>query len=170
MSEEQNNQIPEVTQEIASANPTPSPDSVSPIGYTRITEQVNNPQNTLQFTQQHYIGPIPPAAELRAYNEIQDGLANRVVSMTEQQNTHRIAMEVAASNRDDIRLESKIKLDNRVVDVNSRNYLIGSGIMILLAVLGFVLALMGRTHESVAAFLAPVLSGIVSFFKPIISK
>lgn len=43
--------------------------------------------------EEHYSGPIPQAAELRGYEDVERGLANRIVTMAEQQARHRRRLE-----------------------------------------------------------------------------
>jgi uncharacterized membrane protein len=53
-------------------------------------------QVVAQHYEEHYQGPIPPADELDKYEQVEQGLANRIVSMAERQQTHRQALELRA--------------------------------------------------------------------------
>ena len=44
-------------------------------------------------SQQTFSGPIPPPSMLGEYDAVHDGLANRIVSMAESQQTHRQSLE-----------------------------------------------------------------------------
>ncbi|EIY8042695.1 DUF2335 domain-containing protein [Vibrio vulnificus] len=44
-------------------------------------------------TQQSYSGPIPPPAMLHEYDQVQDGFANRIVTMAEKEQAHRHGIE-----------------------------------------------------------------------------
>lgn len=68
------------------ANPPPSPK----------IEKIEKPeQKQLQALvhHQHHSGPLPPAAELKRYEEALPGIAERIVSMAEAQQKHRHKME-----------------------------------------------------------------------------
>ncbi len=62
-----------------------------------------NKQNRVPTTQQPkvvtvssaYIGPIPKADELKKYEDIQSGFADRILAMAEKQALHRQALEFA---------------------------------------------------------------------------
>lgn len=43
--------------------------------------------------EQSFSGPIPPPSMLREYNSVDDGFANRIISMAENQQTHRQQLE-----------------------------------------------------------------------------
>ncbi|HLA85096.1 MAG TPA: DUF2335 domain-containing protein [Thermoguttaceae bacterium] len=50
-------------------------------------------QKTLIHHQSSFSGPIPSPADLKAYNEIEPGLADRIVKMAEAQSQHRQSLE-----------------------------------------------------------------------------
>lgn len=47
------------------------------------------------IVQRQYCGPIPPSTEMRAYEEILPGSADRILKMAEQQSVHRQSLETA---------------------------------------------------------------------------
>lgn len=47
----------------------------------------------VQTTQASFSGPIPPPSMLAEYDDVNDGLANRIVSMAEEQQSHRHELE-----------------------------------------------------------------------------
>lgn len=53
---------------------------------------------TLAFSATAYSGPLPPASELREYDLIQPGLADRIVGQWEQQTSHRQELEKIVVN------------------------------------------------------------------------
>ena len=60
----------------------------------------------LKTTRTHYRGPIPPPELLRGYDEVLPGAANRIIEMTENQQSHRMELEkiVISSNAKDAHL------------------------------------------------------------------
>lgn len=54
------------------------------------TPQVPTNQGQAQITAHHYSGPIPPSGELREYDQVLPGAAERILKMAEidQQHTH----------------------------------------------------------------------------------
>lgn len=80
-------------------------------------------------SQQTFSGPIPPPAMLGEYDTIQNGLADRIVSMAESQQTHRQSLEKQS-------VEAAISTESRgqhyallisVVIIAGALYLIDSG-------------------------------------------
>jgi uncharacterized membrane protein len=62
---------------------------------------VGSPQlQALQVGVQHYSGPIPSAQELQRYEQVQPGLADRIVSMAEKEQGHRHTIETTTMNLD----------------------------------------------------------------------
>lgn len=45
------------------------------------------------FSSSHYVGPLPPADQMRAWEEVLPGSADRILSMAERQQTHRQSLE-----------------------------------------------------------------------------
>lgn len=79
--------------------------------------------------EQSFSGPIPPPSMLREYNAVDEGLANRIVTMAETQQNHRQQLE---SNS----VEAAIKTESRgqhyalivsVLIIAGSMYLIGTG-------------------------------------------
>ncbi len=52
----------------------------------------------------HFSGPLPPADELAAYDDVRPGIVNQVIGWADQQITHRINREAVASSRAQDRL------------------------------------------------------------------
>jgi uncharacterized membrane protein len=48
-----------------------------------------NNSETVRVAQLHYQGPLPPPEALARYEQIQIGLANRIVALAEQESQHR---------------------------------------------------------------------------------
>jgi len=48
---------------------------------------------TLAAFSAHYAGPLPPAEQIRAYEEVLPGAADRILAMAERQQEHRQALE-----------------------------------------------------------------------------
>ena len=73
---------------------------------------VNNHQEEIQITRRElmaaaYSGPIPPAEQLKQYEEICEGAADRILAMAETQSLHRQSIE------------------SSVIKSNTRNSLLG---------------------------------------------
>src|SRR5690606_29631697 len=51
------------------------------------------PERPMMLAAQMHVGPLPAADELRKYNDVLPGLANRIVVMTESQSAHRQKIE-----------------------------------------------------------------------------
>lgn len=58
-----------------------------------VASQDSNKQIAAIMKGEFYIGPIPPAAELQKYENIQPGFADRILTMAEKQETHRQKLE-----------------------------------------------------------------------------
>lgn len=79
--------------------------------------------------EQSFSGPIPPPSMLREYNAVDEGLANRIVTMAETQQNHRQQLENKS-------VEAAIKTESRgqhyalivsVLIIAGSMYLIGTG-------------------------------------------
>ena len=55
--------------------------------------QVTQPQKVEIFRFENFAGPLPPPEMLLKYDEVSPGLANRIVSLAENQSTHRQSIE-----------------------------------------------------------------------------
>ena len=91
-------------------------------------KRINPPENNVPAIQLQYHGPVPPAAEMKAFQEIDPSIPVRLLIMAEneQQNRHKvdsynheIAMQkIAAADAETKNNELRIRLD-------ARNTLIG---------------------------------------------
>ena len=97
-------------------------------------QQPSNVQ-ALAFSATSYSGPLPPAAELREYDLIHPGLADRIVGQWERQTTHRQDLE------------------RIVVNSNVGHARVGQWLAFLLALAGMAIAgLLIYTGHSVKGF------------------
>jgi uncharacterized membrane protein len=113
----------------------------------------NNDPNTaiaeFQRFEASYSGPLPPAEDLRKYDEVLPGAAERIMKMAEAQSGHR---------RD---------LEQRIIRIESRNSFAGilfaAAICIIAVVISAVLILRG--HETAGTIIGGTsLVGLVSVF------
>ena len=77
----------------------------------------------LLSVRRRWVGPIPSPERLRQFEEVQSGLADRIVSMAERQQDHRMLMESSA-----------LDIDHKIVDSDVRQSYLGT-------VLGFIFAM-----------------------------
>lgn len=77
-----------------------------------------------------YAGPIPPASELKKYEEVLPGSADRILKMAEKQSAHRQGME-------------ERMLDNSIKSERIGQCL-GFAVFTLAIIAGFVLILLGK--------------------------
>jgi len=94
------------------------------------------------FKAEHYSGPLPPPEMLLKYNSIVPGLAERIVSMVEQQQEHRHDLE------------------KKVVYANERRAHIGQSLAFGIAILGIVagvyLTMNDKSAEGLASIITPL--------------
>lgn len=110
----------------------------------------------LYFAENSFRGPIPPPDELRAYEEIVPGLANRLVScyeeqvtMAHEQSLHRQALEKHVVHGDSFR---------------STMGLVFAFVVMLAALAGAgVCAVHGALAIGVAFIAAPVIAAVIAF-------
>lgn len=104
-----------------------------------VTSQNANKQIAAIMKSEFYVGPIPPAAELQKYENIQPGFADRILTMAEKQEAHRQ------------------KLETKMLDEGIKSERIGQifGFIIFSAVLiaGFILTLLNKSVEGVITIL-----------------
>lgn len=60
----------------------------------KATPSFQPPAKTIQLKEQHFRGPIPDPDSLARYDEIEAGLASRLVKMAEDESVHRRSLEV----------------------------------------------------------------------------
>ena len=100
-------------------------------------------------TQLYYSGPIPPAHELRQYEKVLAGSADRILKMAEKQQQHRH------------------KLEEKTVVVNSKSALRGQilsfALLMLLGILGFVLLLHGKDFSGLVLALASLAPIVINY-------
>ncbi len=105
--------------------------------------------NVAIFHAQQFSGPMPPPEMLRQYEEVLPGLANRIVTLAENQSSHRI------------------RLERRVTTSNIWRAHFGQLFAFLIAVCGIVagtyLIINNKSAEGIAAILTPI-TGIAGVF------
>ncbi len=108
-----------------------------------------NASTVALFHAQQFSGPMPPPAMLREYDEVLPGLANRIVTMAENQSKHRI------------------KLESRVTTSNIWRGHLGQIFAFLIAIAGIIagtyLILQDKPVEGLAAIIGPI-AGIAGVF------
>lgn len=140
-----------------------------------------NPLMSLQFQASHKQMPatfnlnsMPHADFLEGYDKVLDNGAERIFqailqrqNMIFAQTQHRHAMEIREQDRLDKAQETnraaldldKIEVEGRL-KLSSRGQIFGLGLAIAVIVVGFTLAVLGRTNEACALFI----SGIFTVF------
>lgn len=93
------------------------------------------PQRQILAASQQWSGPLPPPAALEHFNAIIPNGAQRIMSMVEQEQAHRIAMESTAMSA--------------ATGDTKRGHLIGGGICVLAILASAVTAYIGA-HPSVS--------------------
>lgn len=88
----------------------------------------------------HHRGPLPPPEQLRAYDEVRPGLADRIVSMAEREQQHRHTMQAES-------IRGGLNLSRR-----GQHY--GLGIALTVLVAAVILVLTG--HEAAGIVIASV--------------
>ena len=104
-------------------------------------------QEVMEFRQ--HSGPLPPADELKRYNEIVNNGAERIMIMAESQHNHRISIEA--------------KVINSQQTESRRGQIIAAAIVILLIISGTWLGLSKQTAVAVTIFGTTVL-GVAGVF------
>ena len=97
----------------------------------------NKSKLTLKPTIISYSGPLPPASELKEYEKILPGIANRLLSLTESENNHRQKIETEA-------LAANIKFANQKILERIFGQCFGYIITMSTIICGFILALKGK--------------------------
>lgn len=96
-----------------------------------------------------FSGPMPPPEMLREYDEVLPGLANRIVTLAENQSNHRI------------------RLERRVTTSNIWRAHLGQVFAFVLAIAGIVsgtyLIMNNKSAEGIAAILTPI-AGVAGVF------
>ncbi|MDE0059039.1 MAG: DUF2335 domain-containing protein [Defluviicoccus sp.] len=85
-------------------------------------------------TTESYSGPLPPADQLAAYDEVEPGAAKRIIVMAEEYAEHSREMERTA-----LSLEGKARLRGQLL-----------GVLVVLAVLGTCLIALDLGYEAFA--------------------
>ena len=99
---------------------------------------------------QHFQGPLPPPSILEGYEKILPGSADRIISMTERQQQHRIDMERA-------RLYADIRMEQMGLGA-------GFVLAVVLAVGGIWLAFEGKELTGFAIFVANIAILVSAFY------
>jgi len=115
----------------------------------------NNPP-VPQVTTASFSGPLPPPALLQGYEAIKTGFADRIVKMAESESDHRRKQEEKALNSD-IKASDKEFLERRI------GQFLAFAIVIIMASLGFYLAITGRELAG-SIFGGPAIVSIVGAF------
>ncbi|WP_060988319.1 DUF2335 domain-containing protein [Photobacterium leiognathi] len=103
----------------------------------------------VQAVAQEYSGPIPPPRMLNDYENVQSGLAERIVAMAEKEQSHRHALEDKA-------VTGEISKDKR-----GQNYALLSSLVIILGSIGLIYT----GHEVSGSILAGgTLTGLAYIF------
>ena len=98
------------------------------------------------------VGPLPPPEAFRSYDETLPGAADRVLKMTEKQQSHRHAQE-----------RREMGLKENEFKILTRGQWMGFVFGILSLIGAVILMMVGRPLEGVAAMLIPVAT-IIGFF------
>lgn len=59
----------------------------------RAKQSMNPGQKSSELSYSHFSGPLPPAEEIGKYEKVLPGLADRIVTMAENQSSHRQVIE-----------------------------------------------------------------------------
>lgn len=107
-------------------------------------------------TQVHHSGPIPPAEELRRYGEIVPNGAERIMTMAEQQQAHRLKLEELVVTSQQVQ--------------SQRGQIIGSVLVALLIGSGTYLGSLGMSAVASIVFGTTILSVGATFVAGKISQ
>jgi len=98
---------------------------------------------------EEYEGPIPRASELKAYEEILPGAADRILRMAEQQSSHRQSIEKSAI---------KSNIEN-----SRRGQLFAFIISMPVIIAGFILIMLNKDGVGIAVILTDLVALITVF-------
>ncbi len=115
------------------------------------SEEITASSTTL--IQQTYVGPTPPASELAALERIEQGMANRVLTMTEKEQESIHAMRKAT-----------MELHKEEVAIAKRGQIFGFSLAALSLGMTTYLAANGHSVESIAGLLVALGTLAASFF------
>ncbi|MGI9305113.1 MAG: DUF2335 domain-containing protein [Gammaproteobacteria bacterium] len=102
-----------------------------------------------EIIEQRYAGPIPPASELKAYDEIVPGAADRIIKMAEKEQTNRHAAAGKALDAE--------------IDDTRRGQMFGLAIGITAIVSGTILGLAGHPAAGSLISLTALASLVTAF-------
>jgi uncharacterized membrane protein len=102
--------------------------------------------------------PLPSAAEFAAFELAVPGTGERILTLVERQFEHRCEREIAAQ-------EQAAKQQEEDNKIRSVGIAVGLLVLFLFAFLAFILALMGRQMEAVAAIIAPMVAFAIAVLK-----
>lgn len=115
-------------------------------------------QMSIIAQQMSYSGPLPPSSEMRKYDEITPGAADRILAMAEKEQAHRHASEVKENDVNERIADSDVRAQEANINEIHRGQWMAFGLG--LAFLG-VTALFGlKGHEFAASALG--LSGVAA--------
>lgn len=132
-----------------------------------ITEKNKQSSNVLNVSQA-YVGPIPPSSELKGYEAIVHGAAERIIRMAEKEQEHRHALQ---NSQIEIQKEN-LKFDYFIVKASNKVKYFSIGVMAFITICGIgagtYLSLIGKTSEGIASILggvALIISGSIMHYK-----
>lgn len=128
---------------------------------TRVSAAIrNNPSNLSQanaslFSTNHVTqsvfssGPLPPPEQLKEYDEVLSGSAERIVKLAEEQSAHRRKMEQSS-------LDAQVK-------IISRGQYLAFTITLVFGIGGGILLWSGRDIGGIATLVAAIMPAILAF-------
>lgn len=109
-------------------------------------------QPEMTITQSFYQGPLPPPNDLKAYDEIEKGLASRIVAMAEKSQA------------------ATIENGKKILSLQGRDSLLGAIFSFLIVIVALFLGTFLIINNKDAVGLATILTGIGVIIKLFISK
>ena len=123
----------------------------------RRADPVSEHDHSIEIVSTRWAGPIPPPDELRQYDDVIPGAAERIMRMWEAQASQRIQAENRRIEQDDRRIaqdDRRIEIEGKRVEVESkRGYLglaCGFAISLLLIAIGAYVVVWGNPWVGVA--------------------
>ena len=127
----------------------------------QVTERHNgSPAVTATETETHVfpVLPLPSAAEFAAFELAVPGTGERILTLFEKQFEHRCKQEIAKH-------EQELKQQDEDNKIRAAGIAVGLIVLLLFAILAFILALIGRQVEAVAAIVAPMVTFAIAVLK-----
>lgn len=79
------------------------------------TAAVESQQHQLTVHRSEFVGPLPPPDVLERYNKIQNGFADRIIRMAEEEGAHRRSLEEVKLKADIAAREGAIAIDRMTI-------------------------------------------------------